>query len=162
MVTKSGTDEIPFYLFLLDDSGIPGNPRKNPFCIPFLIINQAIETHLRRSSRVRTSSKGFFKRKNGGERGCRAFARSDGLLEAECTTAVASRPRSPRFCAAQSSGRRRRCESRGGSGGNIRSTAHSCCAHLGPRAERASRLIGRPCSGIQRLACACKRCGGPV
>ena len=78
------------------------------------------------------------------------------------TTAVASRPRSPRFCAAQSSGRRRRCESRGGSGGNIRSTAHSCCAHLGTRAERASRSIGRPCSGVQRLACACKRCGGPV
>ena len=28
-----------------------------------------------------------------------SFARSDGLLEAECTTAVASWPRSPRFCA---------------------------------------------------------------
>ena len=90
MVPKSGTDEIPFYWMIR-------HPRKNPFCIPFLIINQAIETHLRRSSRLRTSSKGFLKRKNGGERW--AFARSDGLLEAECTTAVASWPRSPRFCA---------------------------------------------------------------
>ena len=62
MVPKSGTDEIPFYWMIR-------HPRKNPFCIPFLIINQAIETHLRRSSRVRSSSKGFFKGKMEGSAG---------------------------------------------------------------------------------------------
>ena len=46
MVPKSGTDEIPFYWMIR-------HPRKNPFCIPFLIINQAIETHQVAFVRVR-------------------------------------------------------------------------------------------------------------